>query len=177
MLDAAAREDAPSVAVGYGSMERLLKEPNLECALPRAFTVVISQEKAYWQWPLGELGKPRFVVELSNEGKIVGTRFAEPSPSARWVELIQRMTRLLARGRFEVGEGRLERHFELSLSHVRHGLGKSGELGEIEDMGAVPAGAVCAQRVRALDRAGHEFTALLRELGPADKPLAASQVP
>lgn len=182
MLDATERKDAPTAAAGFGSMEMLRKERKLERALTWVFPKIISQEKAYWQWPLGELGKIRFVVDLSDAGRITGTRLGAPDSSARLGELVQRMTRFLSLGRFELGEGHrtgetTERHFELAVSHVRHATEAQGVSGDIERLGFVPPESGRPGRGYVVDATGHEFTALVREVAPQAKALAASQVP
>jgi hypothetical protein len=181
MLDATKRQGAPMVGGGFGSMEMLLKERRLERALTWVFPKVVSNDRSYWQWPFGSVGKIRFTVELSAEGRIESTRFVDSKPSARLQSLIGRMTLFLRPGRFALGGNKtgesVQRDFELSVTHLQRGKSPSGELGDIDRLGFDAPQADRPGRGYVLDTTGQELMAELRELTTTVSPSSDSPGP
>lgn len=153
MLAATKHNEVPSsVMANFGSMEMLLKERWLERALTWVFPKVVSLDKSYWSWPMGDLGTLDFTVTLGESGQILGADFGEaevdaarpsgpgPAGHARLTRLVQQMLRFLAAGRFSRGtasegisEGTVERRFSLTVTHKAQA--SDGEARDPEEAG------------------------------------------
>jgi hypothetical protein len=181
MLDATGRNESNAAVSGFGSMEMLLKERRLERALTWVFPKVVSSERNYWNWPKGNVGVLRFSVELSEEGRIVETRFEASAGSARLTGLVGRMTQYLKLGRFVLGgtlrDGRIERRFEISVVHRDIAGNSAGNVGNIEKLGFDAPEAGRPGRGYVVDATGQELEARLREISPVIVAVEGSLAP
>ena len=186
MLAATTHNLTPSGESGFGTMEMLMRERNFERALTWVFPKVASQDKAYWRWPMGSLGSIRFFVTLSQNGKIIDSRFDSDEIDSRLAPLVTKMLRFLAPGRFSLGgeprDGSVERSFLLSVRHdksaklesstalavpKRSDGGSIAEIGNIARIGFEPPQPGKPGHGYIEDETGQELSADLRELNGA----------
>jgi hypothetical protein len=176
MQNATTRSESPAVAVGFGSMEMLLKERHLERALTWVFPKIVSSDPTYWGLPFGTFEPLRLTLILSESGKIIDTKLDSPASVAGLESLIRKMTAYLALGRFVLDrapmDGAVSRSFELSVAHRKSkelggaALDPSG-IGIVEKLGFDEPEAGRPGRGYVVDRAGSELVARVRELREA----------